>query len=100
MSAKKERGRIGRNFIKTYCDCRVLNSDNNIEEMEISFLGYCADKIAAQQKLSKMYPNTAIQVTNLTHVIFYASMTVENFIKNADDIQKEKPYSTTEMKGY
>ena len=87
----KERGRIGRTFSKTYCDCRMLNEHNDIVEIEFVLDGYYNDKIKAQNAIAKLCGNSSIMVVNITHTRFYASMTQEDFLANADIIGEEIP---------
>lgn len=85
----KERGRVGRTFSKTYCDCRVLNDHNEITEMEFVLDGYYNDKIMAQNAVARMCGNASVMVVNITHTKFYASMSQEDFLKYADIISDE-----------
>lgn len=85
----KERGRIGRTFSKTYCDCRVLNDHNEIVEMEFILDGYYNDKIKAQNAVAKLCGSTTVMVVNITHTKFYASMSQEDFLKYADLVSEE-----------
>lgn len=85
----KERGRIGRTFTKTYCDCRMLDSHNEIVEMEFVLDGYYNDKIKAQNAVAKLCGNASIMVVSLTHTKFYASMSQEDFLAHADIISDE-----------
>lgn len=85
----KERGRIGRTFVRTHCDCSILDENNNVVKQEYVLEGYYNDNIRAQNELSRIYPNVALRVDNLTHVQFYASMATEKFLKQADIITTE-----------
>lgn len=87
--SNKERGRIGRTFVKTYCDCRMLNEHNEIVEMEFVLDGYYNDKIKAQNAIARICGNASIMVVNVTHTKFYASMSQEDFLKHADVVSDE-----------
>lgn len=87
--AAKERGRIGRTFYKTYCDCLYVDSDNEIREMEYVIDGYYNDAIKAQAIVAKELGQTSVIVRNITHKAFYASMSQEKFLKYAETIGEE-----------
>lgn len=89
VNKSKERGRIGRTFYKTYCDCRMLNEHNDIIQYDFVLDGYYNDKVKAQNAVSKLCPNASVMVVNITHTSFYASMPIDDFLKYADLIGEE-----------
>lgn len=90
MEITKERGRIGRTFYKTYCDCLYIDSDNNPQPMEYILNGYYNDCIRAQAEIAKALGQTTVMVRNITHRAFYASMSIDKFLEIADFIGDEE----------
>lgn len=90
-SSNRERGRIGRTFYKTYCDCLYLTSDNDIKPLEYIIDGYYNDAQKAQAVIAKELGQTTVIVRGVTHTAFYASMSLEMFLKYADTIGEEEP---------
>lgn len=90
MSITKERGRIGRTFYKTYCDCLYVDSDNEVKPLEFVLDGYYNDTIRAQTEVAKSLGQTSVIVKNITHKAYYASMTLDKFLEYADFIGDEE----------
>lgn len=90
MAVSKERGRIGRTFYKTYCDCLYIDSDNEPRELEYVLDGYYNDCIRAQSEIAKSLGQTSVIVRNITHKAYYASMSLEKFLANVDFTGEEE----------
>lgn len=90
MQQTRERGRIGRTFYKTYCDCLYIDNDNNPKPLEYILDGYYNDCIRAQAEIAKEIGQTSVLVRNITHRAFYASMSIETFLANVDFIGEEE----------
>lgn len=90
MQNAKERGRIGRTFYKTYCDCWYIDSNNEVRPLEYVLDGYYNDAIRAQTAIAKELGQTSVAVKNITHTSFYASMSVESFLELADFISEDE----------
>ncbi len=89
MQQSRERGRIGRTFYKTYCDCLYIDNNNEPKTMEYVLNGYFNDCIRAQAEVAKSLGQTAVMVRNITHRAYYASMSIEKFLDNVDFISDE-----------
>ena len=87
----RERGRIGRTFYKTYCDCLYVGSDNEIKPLEYIIDGYYNDALKAQAVIAKDLGQTSVMVRGVTHTAFYASMSQEKFLQFAEFIGEEEP---------
>jgi len=90
MQNAKERGRIGRTFYKTYCDCWYIDGDNEVRPLEYVLDGYYNDAIRAQTAIAKELGQTSIAVKNITHKAYYASMSMEKFLEMADFFSDEE----------
>lgn len=90
MQNAKERGRIGRTFYKTYCDCWYIDGNNEVRPLEYVLDGYYNDAIRAQTAIAKELGQTSVAVKNITHKSFYASMPVESFLELADFISEDE----------
>lgn len=90
MISTKERGRIGRTFYKTYCDCLYIDSNNEPKPLEYVLDGYYNNCIRAQAEIAKALGQTSVMVRNITHRAYYASMSIEKFLENADFIGNEE----------
>lgn len=90
MQTTKERGRIGRTFYRTYCDCLYIDSDNEPKPLEYVLDGYYNDAIRAQAEVAKCLGQTTVMVRNITHRAYYASMPIEKFLEHADFIGDEE----------
>ena len=87
----KERGRIGRTFYKTYCDCLYVASDNEVKPLEYIIDGYYNDTVLAQAVIAKQLGQTTVMVRSITHTAYYASMSQEKFLQFAEFIGEEAP---------
>lgn len=90
MVSTKERGRVGRTFYKTYCDCLYIDSNNEPKSLEYVLDGYYNNCIRAQAEIAKALGQTSVMVRNVTHRAYYASMSIETFLENADFIGDEE----------
>lgn len=90
MVSTKERGRIGRTFYKTYCDCLYIDSNNEPKPLEYVLDGYYNNCIRAQAEIAKALGQTSVMVRNITHRAYYASMAIDTFLENADFIGNEE----------
>lgn len=90
MVSTKERGRVGRTFYKTYCDCLYIDSNNEPKPLEYVLDGYYNNCIRAQAEIAKALGQTSVMVRNVTHRAYYASMSIETFLENADFIGDEE----------
>lgn len=90
MAKSKERGRIGRTFYKTYCDCLAIDGNNNPKELEYVLNGYYNDCVRAQSEIAKELGQSTVIVRNITHRSYYASMSVDVFLEHADYICDEE----------
>lgn len=90
MQQSRERGRIGRTFYKTYCDCLYIDTNNEPQQMEYVLDGYYNDCIRAQVEIAKSLGQTSVMVRIITHRAFYASMSIEKFLQNVDFISEEE----------
>lgn len=91
MKISKERGRIGRTFYKTYCDCLYIDSNNEPKPLEYILDGYYNDEIRAQAEVARELGQTTVIVRNVTHTSYYVSMSIEKFLVNVDYIGEEIP---------
>ena len=90
MQTTRERGRIGRTFYKTYCDCLYIDSNNEPKPLEYVLDGYYNDCIRAQSEVAKSLGQTTVMVRSITHTAYYASMSLEKFLSNVDFIGEEE----------
>lgn len=90
MQTTRERGRIGRTFYKTYCDCLYIDSNNEPKPLEYVLDGYYNDCIRAQSEVAKLLGQTTVMVRSITHTAYYASMSLEKFLANVDFIGEEE----------
>lgn len=72
---------ISRTVIKTICDAKVIDENNDIVKQEIVLFGDY-DENTAQRAARKMLHNERILVESVSHESFYGTMTLEDFANN------------------
>ena len=72
---------ISRTIIKTICDAKVVDNNNDIHEQVIILFGDY-DENTAQRAARKMLQNERILVESVRHESFYGTMSLEDFAKN------------------
>lgn len=75
--------RIGRNISVMICDCIVVERDNTTHEETVKLYGNFSDVTRAQNAVRKKLNNSRVLVKNWHKESFYASMNLEDFIKQA-----------------
>ena len=94
----KEPEYITRKIERTICNCTEYRNGDAVQELEIGLYGIWADKRRLELYINKNYaPRGAFyEVDNIAWQEFYASMNIDNFVKNADLITDEPLYRTGE----
>lgn len=72
---------IARTVVKTICEVKVVDSENNINARTVVVFGdYDIDK--AQRAVRKQLKNERVLVESIRHESFYGTMSLEKFAEN------------------
>lgn len=72
---------ISRTVVKTICEVKIVDKNNDIHEDTIVVFGdYDID--GAQRAVRKKLKNERVLVESIRHESFYGTMTLENFANN------------------
>lgn len=82
--------RIGRSVTVMVCDCIVVDKNNTTHEETVKLYGDLCDAKRAQNAVCKKLGNPRVLLKNWHKESFYASMKLEDFIKQAK-ITDHKP---------
>lgn len=84
------RNSISRTVVKTYCEVKFVDDNNDIQETEIMLWGdYSID--GAQNAARKVLENNRLIVESVRHESFYGKMSMEQFAELCEK-SKEKEW--------
>lgn len=78
--------RIGRRIYTTTAEVVMYNDDNELEIVEVHFVGNYNDKERVSKKLAQKLGTVQVIVKDFTVTSKFYSMTMEDFIAHADKI--------------
>lgn len=78
--------RIGRRVTVTKCDCMIVDESNDVSEEQVVLYGDYNDMTRAQNAVRKKLQNNRVLVKAIHQSYFYASMPIEKFLDEADQI--------------
>lgn len=81
--------RIGRSITVMVCDCIIVDKNNTTHEETVKLYGDLGDAKRAQNAVRKKLDNSRVLVKNWHKESFYASMKLEDFIKQATITEHE-----------
>ena len=78
--------RIGRNVVRTTCECIIVNKDNNTEKKTVVLAGDYSNETRATNACKKKLGVKRLLVKSIRTNTRYYSMPIETFVKNADKV--------------
>ena len=85
--------RIGRRVVKTACECVVFDKKNKMRETVVELYGDYSNITRATNACSKKLGCKRVLVKSVKLDAFYASMPLEKFIAEADQISRTEKVS-------
>lgn len=81
--------RVGRRIVVTHCKCLVvMKNDKDVKRMEVDLYGDYSDITRATNACVKKLKSKRVLIESIQQDSFYASMPVETFVKNADQVSR------------
>lgn len=78
--------RIGRNVVRTTCECIIVNKDNNTEKKTVVLAGDYTNETRATNACKKKLGVKRLLVQSIRTDTRYYSMPIDTFVKNADKV--------------
>lgn len=78
--------RIGRKVTENVCHCIVVDKHNNTTRQDVVLYGDYSNDVRANNAVRRKLHSTRVLIESVETREFYASMPIEQFIKDADQI--------------